>query len=170
MDNMQQEMRKRLKANTLVELLLTMILSGIIFLLVFDGVAIIKEFSNTVSQRIEAGQAMLYGHQLMEHLVENADSIVKKDNMLLFYKGGVAANSVTASDSSLVLETKGASSTLFEGFIDYRVSSAPERTNHVDSIFIYYIGTAGDSIRLEYGPPINRYAYLNNTSNDEDLR
>lgn len=169
MNKLRQEISRPLKANTLVELLFTMTLSGIIFLLVFDGVTIIKEFSNTVNQRIEVSQTMLYSHALMEHLVENADSIIEKDERLLFYKGGIAADSLTRGDSFFVIETAGIPAILFEGMVDYRVFISLERPGHVDSIFINYIGTTGDSIELEYGLPTNRYAFLK-TANHEDLR
>ncbi|MEA4918883.1 hypothetical protein [Proteiniphilum sp.] len=162
--------RKRLKANTLVELLLTMIISGIIFLLVFDGVDIIRRFSHMVNNRISTNQTVLYSHQFMEHLVENADSIVKRGNKLLFYRESTVSDSVAIGDSFFILETPGLTDTLFAGYINYGTSPTPDNTNHIDSIFIHCAINTRDSIWLEYGLPSNRYAYLNSIEDYEDFR
>ncbi len=64
-----------------------MIISGIIFTLVFDGVDMIKKFSLTVNKRISSVQAMLYSHEVLEYLMENADSVVERNNQFLFFTG-----------------------------------------------------------------------------------
>lgn len=162
-------LRKRVKANTLVELLLTMIISGIIFLLVFDGVDIIKRFSHIVNNRISANQTVLYSHQFMEYLVENADSIIKRGDQLIFYREGLESDSVTIGDSFFILESHGVTDTLFAGYIDYRITPLLD-TDQIDSLYINCIVNAQDSIWLEYGLPYSRYAYLNNIDYYENLR
>ncbi|MDR1501465.1 MAG: hypothetical protein LBT43_03300 [Prevotella sp.] len=162
--------RKKLKANTLVELLLTMIISGIIFLLVFDGVDIIKRFSYIVNNRISANQRMLYSHQFMEHLVENADSITRRGNKFLFYRESIVSDSVTIGDTFFILESSGMTDTLFAGYMDYRISSLLEHTNRIDSLFINCVVNTMDTIWLEYGLPSNRYSYLNSTDDNEDSK
>lgn len=170
MEKVRQIISSRLKANTLVELLLTMIISGIIFLLVFDGVDIIRRFSNTVNKQISAGQTMLYGHRFMEHLMENADSVLERGDRLLFYRGGAVADSVIIGDSFFILETRGITDTLFTDYISYHISTSLEYAGHIDSLFINYAGNGRDSIRLEYALPFNRYAYLNNSVDYENYR
>lgn len=170
MGKMRRVINRPLKANTLVELLLTMIISGIIFLLVFDGVDIIKKFSNTVNKRISAGQTMLYSHQFMEHLMENADSVLERGDRLFFYRGGIVTDSVTIGDSFFILETRGMADTLFNDYISYHIFTSVEHTGHVDSLYINYAGNGRDSIRLEYVLPSNRYAYLNNSVDYENYR
>lgn len=154
----------------MIELLLTMIISGIIFLLVFDGVEIIKKFSFSVNKRIMVNQTTLYSHQFMEHLMENADSVIERDHKLLFYREGVVSESVTIGHSSFILESRGVTDTLFAGYIDYRITSLLDNENHIDSLFINCILNTKDSIWLEYGLPSNRYAYLNSIENYEDYR
>lgn len=160
---------KRLTANTLVELLLAMIISGIIFLLVFDGVEIIKKFSYTINKRIAATQTVLYSHQFMEHLMENADSVIERSNKLLFYREGIVSDSVTMGDSFFILESRRVTDTLFAGYIDYRITPLLD-TDHIDSLYISCIVNTKDSIWLEYGLPSNRYAYLNSAEDYEDIR
>lgn len=154
-------LHKRLKASTLVELLITMVVSGIIFLLVFDGVGIIKQFSQSVNKRIEAGQTLLYSHQFMEHLMETADSVVNRDNILLFYTKGVVSDTLTVGDSFFVLESRGMADILFVGHAGYRIIPIPD-TSHVDSLHIHCVVNAKDTIWLEYGQPIIRRAYVDN--------
>lgn len=161
---------KRVKANTLVELLLTMIISGIIFLLVFDGVDTIKRFSHIVNNRVSASQTALYSHRFMEHLVENADSITKRGDKLLFYRESMVSDSVTIGDTFFILESRGKTDTLFVGYLDYRTSSLPGYTGRIDSLFIHCVVNTRDTIWLEYGLPSNRYAYLNSDDDYEDFR
>jgi len=166
----QRIINKRLKANTLVELLLTMIISGIIFLLVFDGVEIIKKFSYTVNKRIASTQTVLYSHQLMEHLMENADSVMESSSKLLFYREGIVSDSITIGDSFFILESRGVTDTLFAGYLNYRITPLLDRTDQIDSLHINCIVNANDSIWLEYGLPFNRYAYLKSYDDYEDFR
>lgn len=161
---------KRIKANTLVELLLTMIISGIIFLLVFDGVDIIKRFSYIVNNRISANQTVLYSHQFMEHLVENADSIIKRGDKLLFYRESMVSDSVIIGETFFILESRGVTDTLFAGYIDYHTSPLLENTDHIDSLFINCVVNTRDTVWLEYGLSSNRYAYLNSDDDYEDFR
>ena len=154
----------------MIELLVTMIISGIIFLLVFDGVEIIKKFSLSVNKRIMVNQTTLYSHQFMEHLMENADSMIERDHRLLFYREGIASDSVTIGQSSFILESHGVTDTLFAGYIDYRITSLLDNAHHIDSLFINCVLNTKDSIWLEYGLPSNRYAYLNSIEEDEDYQ
>lgn len=170
MGKVQQKINKRLKASTLVELLLTMIISGIIFLLVFDGVDIIKRFSNIMSRRIYANQTLLFSHQFMEHLMEHSDSVIARNNTLLFYKGGIAPDSVTIGESSFILKTWGATDTLFTGYIAYRVSTSVKDTSHIDSLFINCVVNVGDFIWLKYGVSSNCYMHVNSAEDHENFK
>lgn len=170
MDKRRNILKKQMKANTLVELLLTMIISGIIFLLVLDGVDIIKRFGRVVDNRISATQTSLYSHQFMEHLVENADSIIRKDDKLLFYRENMVSDSVTIHDAGFVLSSRGLTDTLFAGYIDYRTSSSPGLTDRIDSLFINCVVNTIDTVWLEYTSPNNGYAYLNSADGHEDFR
>lgn len=157
----------RFKASTITELLLTMIISGVIFLLVFDGVEIIKRFSHMVNNRIKVNHNALYSHQTMEYLVENADSITLRSNNLVFYRNNSRIDSVIVDESSFKLKSSAMPDILFEGYLGYRVTSVEGQTELIDSIFINYIVNARDTIWLEYSLPYNRYAYLNHDHDHE---
>lgn len=170
MDKRRNILKKQMTANTLVELLLTMIISGIIFLLVLDGADIIKRFGHMVNNRVAVTQTSLYSHQFMEYLVENADSIIRKDDKLLFYRENMISDSVTILDSGFVLNSRRLTDTLFAGYIDYRTSSLPSLSDRIDSLFINYVVNTIDTLRLEYTSPHNGYAYLNSADGHEDFR
>lgn len=161
---------KRLKASTLIELLLTMIISGIIFLLVFEGVEIIKKINFSVNNRLTDNERMLYSHQFIEYLMENADSVIQQDNNLLFFREGFASDSLSIEPSSFILKSKGSKDTLFQNYIDYRILFVLETQTQVDSLFIVSFINTKDSIHLEYGLSLNRYAYLNSYENNEDYK
>ncbi len=161
---------RQLKANTLIELMLTMIISGIIFLLVFEGVEIIKKFSLSVNKRLTDNEKILYSHQFMEHLMENADSVVQQDNNLLFFREGFVSDSVSIETSSFILKSNGSKDTLFQNYIDYHILLVLDTQTQVDSLFIVSSINTKDSIHLEYGLSLNRYAYLNSYENNEDYK
>lgn len=169
MDKKWYIIQKQLKASTLVELLLTMIISGIIFMLVFDGVDMIKKFSRTVNKRIVSSQAMLHSHGVLEYLMENADSVIERNNQFLFYRQGIASDTVAIDNSFFILESRGVTDTLFGGYLNYRIVPSLNQTNHVDSLLIHCIVNNGDSIWLGYGLHFGRYTYLNITEGYEDL-
>lgn len=167
MSNSRRIPRKRVKASTLVELLFTMIISGVIFLLIFDGLDVIKRFSFIVNNRISTNQSVLYSHQFMEYLVENADSITRSGNKILYYQQGIACDSITIDDDFFILNSIGMTDTLFAGYIKYRTSSSIKRSNHVDSLFICCVVNTKDTIWLEYTLSNNHYDYLNSDDNYE---
>lgn len=168
MSKIRKKANIRLKASTLVELLLTMIISGVIFLLIFDGVAIIKEFSHSVRKTLMANQTLLYSHRFIEYLVENADSVIEREDRLIFYRGGISRHSITIEDTFFLLESNGITDTLFAGYIECRIIPVQGEKHQVDSVCIQMLINANDSVWLEYGTSPSRYVYRNKTEDYED--
>ncbi|MCR5244534.1 MAG: prepilin-type N-terminal cleavage/methylation domain-containing protein [Bacteroidales bacterium] len=75
-----------MKASTLPELLVTMVVGGILLLIIFDGVDMIR-------RSIGTGDLMDFGEELSlleerEILEDRSDSIVLKDSVCLFFRNG----------------------------------------------------------------------------------
>ena len=88
--------RNRIKASTLPELLVAMVIGGILLLTIFDGVDIIRRI-------IGAGAQPNFGESL-QHLQEReiyeerSDSVVHHDSLLLFYRNGEVIKTMERDD------------------------------------------------------------------------
>ncbi|MBO4817437.1 MAG: type II secretion system protein [Bacteroidales bacterium] len=74
------------KASTLPELLVAMIIAGILLMLVFDGVDMVRK-SLGQTDFSDFGEDLM---QLQEYEImnERSDSVVVKDSVYLFYRNG----------------------------------------------------------------------------------
>jgi prepilin-type N-terminal cleavage/methylation domain len=75
-----------MKASTLPELLVTMVVGGILLLIIFDGVDLVRKSVGT-------GDLLDFGEDLSrlqerEILEERSDSVVFRDTVYLFYRNG----------------------------------------------------------------------------------
>lgn len=75
-----------MKASTLPELLVTMVVGGILLLTIFDGV-------DLVNRSLGTGDLMDFGEDLShlqewETLEDRSDSVVFRDTVYLFYRNG----------------------------------------------------------------------------------
>jgi len=78
--------RGSLKASTLPELLVAMIIAGILLMLVFDGVDMVrKSLGHTDFSDFGEDLMQLQEYEIME---ERSDSVVFKDSVYLFYRNG----------------------------------------------------------------------------------
>jgi len=81
-----------MNASTLPELLVTMVVGGILLLIVFDGVDIVR-------RSIGPGDLMDFGKGLSrlqewEILEDRSDSVVLTDSAYLFYRNGEVINTM----------------------------------------------------------------------------
>lgn len=81
-----------MNASTLPELLVTMVVGGILLLIVFDGVDIVR-------RSIGSGDLMDFGKGLSrlqewEILEDRSDSVVLSDSAYLFYRNGEVINTM----------------------------------------------------------------------------
>jgi prepilin-type N-terminal cleavage/methylation domain len=75
-----------MKASTLPELLVTMVVGGILLLIIFDGVDLVRKSVGT-------GDLLDFGEDLSrlqerEILEDRSDSVVFRDTVYLFYRNG----------------------------------------------------------------------------------
>ncbi len=142
---------KKLCGTTMAELLVVMIVSGILFLLLFDGLRIVQQYGRILDRKLTAKSGLLYSHQVLETLMGKTDSICINGQELLFYTGNAAEATRIGIDSTcMVLYGEGTADTLFAGLIDAEVHTLPSHPSGIDSIFLS-VCSGRDTVRLDYG-------------------
>ena len=85
-----------MKASTLPELLVTMVIGGILLLTIFDGV-------DMISRSVGGGELQDFGSGLLrlqerEIFEERSDSVVLKDTAYLYYRNGEVIKTMERDD------------------------------------------------------------------------
>lgn len=102
--SIKRNIRKRLTASTLVEVLILMILSGIVFLSVMDGLGLLRRFLDRTSQRIAGHTEQYAGYFRTADLTGLSDSLLAEDaRSVALYRGGTVHARIALSDSALVV-------------------------------------------------------------------
>lgn len=141
-----------LPAFTVAEILIVMIVTGIVFLMAFEGLNIVRKYSGFINRKLMEKSTLLGGHQMFEVLMEQSDSIRKNDQGLIFY-----SDVMDSTEACLVIDS--ANISLYRGSdvdilfpnpvsVDYRFLN--EKTDLIDSIFIA-VKCGKDTLRFNYG-------------------
>ena len=82
-----------LPASTLVEILILMILSGVVFLSVMDGLGLLRRFLDRTAQRIAERTEQYAGYFRTVDLAGDSDSLISEGErtLALYRKGGIHA-------------------------------------------------------------------------------
>lgn len=158
-----ESLRKPFSGTTLTEMLVVMIITGILFLLIFDGLNIVNKYKRILNNKLNQKSEILNGHQVLEVLLEKTDSMRKNENEILLFNAGVAFGHL-AIDSTRILfyENEEHIDTLFTNLIDIRYHSLSEESPLIDSIFLS-VPIGRDTIQLSYG--LSPYSGLNLNNN-----
>ncbi len=158
-----------MKGVTLTEVLVVMILTGILFLLLFDGVTIVNTYGRLVYKKLGFQVELLDGHQTLELLLEKADSIIRQDEgELLLFRPQAGATRILTDGTNLVLYRDSSSTdTIFTGLSAVRFHLQSEERQSVDSIFLS-LPAGRDTLQLEYGLPPAAGFTLNNSIFNHD--
>lgn len=89
-------------ASTLVEMLIVIIVSGILFIALFDGVDLVRRYTNRLNKTLAAGNSLLDSYQQLDHLFLSCDSVIGGPGSFCFYKSGERLALVENRDSLLV--------------------------------------------------------------------
>ncbi|MDR0896094.1 MAG: hypothetical protein LBN06_12510 [Prevotellaceae bacterium] len=141
-----------LKGSTLAELLVVMIVSGILFLLVFDGMDLIHRYNRLLNKRLTEKSHLLYSHQVLESILERSDSLCRYDHRLWTYNHGTSSESLEVDSACLILHNGEKTDTLFMGLLDLRLYPEDEEIRLLDSLIIY-IPIRRDTLQLHYTTP-----------------
>ncbi len=135
-----------LPASTLVEVLILMILSGIVFLSVMDGLGLLRRFLDRTSQRIAEQTEQYAGYFRTVDLAGDSDSLVSegKETLALYRKGGIHAR-LSLVDSALIVRQDERSDTLLRNVVRLRTVSEPTLGARIDTMIVE-LRTEQDSV------------------------
>lgn len=142
-----------LPAFTMAELLIVMLIGGIVFLMVFEGLNIVRQYSNLINRKLTEKTTLLLGHQTLEILMEQSDSIRKSNQGIIFYSdvSDTAENYLAIDSTNIIILYRGTTSDiLFPNLVCIDYGFLNEKTDLVDSIFIT-VKSGKDTIRFDYG-------------------
>ena len=149
----------KLRGTTIVELLVVMIVSGIVFLLLFDGLSIIHRYNGMLNTRLKEGSSLLYSHQTIETLILRSDSIRQNNYELLLFSSGVNFETLNIDSTAItVFSEEGYIDTLFKNYLSLQMHSIVNRPNLIDSLHITVL-IDRDTVTLDYGISAYREQY-----------
>ena len=108
-------------ASTLVEMLIVIIVSGILFIALFDGVDLVRRYTSRLNKVLAAGNSLLDSYQQLDHLFLSCDSVTASTGIFCFYKSGERLALVEHRDSLLVCTRSIGVDTLFRGVEEIRM-------------------------------------------------
>jgi hypothetical protein len=157
----------KLRASTLTELLVVMILSGIVLLSVFDGLALFEKLLHRFSGRLDTSMARMEGFYRLESLFEGADSVRREGDAFLFYREGAPEWRIAVNDSMLTAgradtPEESAEDTLLRRIADWHAIPHSQGGGRIDSLMLTRQGTT-----LRFG--VNRSPHRNAAQEMETL-
>ena len=137
-------------ASTLVEMLIVIIVSGILFIALFDGVNLVRRYTNRLNKMLAAGNSLLDSYQQLDHLFLSCDSVTASTGIFCFYKGGERLALVEHRDSLLVCTRSIGVDTLFREVEEIRIVPVWNIPVLVDSLGVRF-RARGKSCYFEFG-------------------
>ncbi|WP_418449963.1 hypothetical protein [Alistipes sp.] len=119
-----------LRGTTLVETLVMMLVAGIVFLAVMDGLTLFTRLQTPRAEALLTGGRQRYGYFRLEALVSGADSILTGRDRLEVYCGG-RLSELSVRDSALVYRVVEFRDTLLTGVAGMGLSRAKPDTLEV---------------------------------------
>lgn len=143
-------MKKKLSGTTIPELLVVMIVSGILFVLVFDGLSIVQRYGKILERKFTEKSTLLYSHQVLEALLEKTDSIRREENHLFLYKSNdIMVHRLDVDSTHILYEEAGFTDTLFTNLILVEFYPKSLTSSLIDSLSLF-VRVGKDTIKLDY--------------------
>ncbi|MDR0893648.1 MAG: type II secretion system GspH family protein [Mediterranea sp.] len=142
------------QAFTLPELLVVIILSGILFLAVFEGLNMVTRYSRLLRQRLIDKGELLYSHSVLEGLMDDTDSICRvpaEGRTLIFYRNGEKKCTLTPDSAGLALTFGSQQDTIFTRRAQTTLFPPGNENTRIDSIVVS-VPMEGDTLTLTYAP------------------
>lgn len=135
-----------LPASTLVEVLILMILSGVVFLSVMDGLGLLSRFLDRTSQRIAERTEQYAGYFRTVDLAGDSDSLISESErtLAIYRKGGIHAW-LSLADSALIVRQDERSDTLLRNVVRLRTVPEPVPGARIDTMIVE-LRTEQDSV------------------------
>lgn len=138
-----------IKAATLNEILIVMVLTGILSFIAFEGLSLYRRMYGYVVLSNSHSIGIYENYLRVQGLFYNADSICKGTGYLKIYRENECAGSLYISDSAMVYKSSNlhVTDTLFRHISAYETKECSiDSREYVDSLFI----TCGD-VLLKFG-------------------
>lgn len=143
----------KVKATSMVELLVVIIIAGILYILIFDGAYILRRMAGRVNTAFIEKTNLLISHGIIETLFEQGDSIRPESEGLYLYCKGEPYKVIIYSRNKLILAPDIDSKirdTLFHNLSDFRFDSSSGGYAAGDSLFLSVV-SGRDTLILKYG-------------------
>lgn len=154
--SIRQSIPERLPASTLVEVLILMIISGIVFLSVMDGIGLLRRFLDRTSLRIAERTDQYAGYFRTADLTGLSDSLLTEDeHSVALYRGGAVHARIALADSALVVlqaERGERADTLLHGVVRLRTVPQSEPGRHIDTLIVELLTQRDSVLRIGFGP------------------
>jgi len=153
--------KSSLRASTLAELLVVMVISSIILLLLTDGLHLFGRYTQVITNRVVRNAEIWNSYCRLESLVTSADSLLltPSGSVEVYNKG--RAGTLSVSDGMLLFLRNDTRDTLFHSVIGMGILSARDGN---DSLSIT-LSINEERLRIAFSPPqkpeISRYELKN---------
>lgn len=142
----------KFSGSTLPEILIVIILSGILFLLLFEGMNIVYKYNHILKDRLTMKNDLFYSHSILERMMEETDSIraSEEEHILLFYKTGEVKYTLSLYNEGFQVLYEELKDTIFTNNLGWELHSTDNNRHEIDSITII-TPVDNDTLNLEYG-------------------
>lgn len=142
----------RLCGSTLPEILIVIILSGILLLLLFEGINIIYKYNYILRNKLTIKNELFHSHSTLELIMAETDSIrvSEEEHILLFYKSGEVKHIISLYNKGFQVLYEGLNDTIFVNNLGWKLHSIDNDLHKIDSIYIT-TPIDSDTLNLEYG-------------------
>lgn len=132
---------------TLSETLVMMIVAGVVFLAVMDGIVMFGRYARAKTDEITRNIRLYEGYYRLEYLVASADSVTDNGGRLELFRDGGVMSVLAKHDSLLTASTGHLTDTLLWGLEDMRLNGA-------DSL-LFTLSTSSEPLSISFGlrPP-----------------
>lgn len=144
-----------LRAFTLSELLIVMIISGIILFSAFEGISLIRRHTNRLSSQFNSGQDILTHYRLLEAIIARSDSLHTVADSLLLYRQGNKPLVLLHRGTSFIIaypDFPERADTLFREVSAIRTASRYAYGKRSDTLFIH-LEYSGKAFTLSFTLP-----------------
>ena len=137
-------------ASTLVEVLIFMILSGIVFLSIMNGLELQNRFLNNIAQRIVDRTDQYAGYFRIVDLVGDSDSMcVNEVGEIALFRQGYIYACVFHADSVLIVRKE---KNMDSGIVGVDVTPVALYPNKIDSLFVKVMKNRDSIVRFGFAP------------------
>ena len=132
-----------IRGSTMVELLVLMIVAGIVFLAVIDGMTLGQRYFDIVAENIDYGQTQYEGYCRIEALINQADSVTCTDEEVTIWMISGTSARLRIEDSSLLVEVDMVRDTLLHHVAWGRNVWSQDESVRIDTLHILVHSTNG---------------------------